>query len=314
MRLVITGSSGYIGTQLCRRFQNVPAVEEIIGVDIAPSRESFGKFTFYQKDCTTDLTEIFENRDIDTVIHLVFVLNPIHDSHQMYRINVGSLDNVLQFAKDSNVRRIVVTSSATAYGAHPDNPDWIREEEPLRGNRDYQYAYDKTIVEEHLREFGEDNPHIEIVIARMAIVCGSHISNFISRYIGKAVVPLPGDCDTQMQFLHENDAAEGLFRLTMEAPAGVYNLGPPNTVHPKEAVQFLGNRVVEVRPGLLRILTSLAWTLRIRPLTEAPASMIDFIQYRWVVDGSKVEQETSFTYQYSSEDALRDFASTVEGV
>jgi len=60
--------------------------------------------------------------------------------------------------------------------------------------------------------------------------------------------------------------------------------------------------------GLLRAMTALAWTLRIRSLTEAPSSMIDFIEYSWVVDGSKVEQETSFRYQYTSTDAVRDFA------
>ena len=36
--------------------------------------------------------------------------------------------------------------------------------------------------------------------------------------------------------------------------------------------------------------------------------MIDFIEFPWVVDGSKIERETSFRYRHSSTDAIRAFA------
>ena len=308
MSVLITGSSGYIGTELCRRYSAVDNPPEIIGIDLAPPREEFPNLTYYQLDCNGDLSPVFQRHSIDTIIHLVYVLNMIHDSERMYKINVGSMENILKFADENGVARIVVTSSATAYGAHPDNPSLLTENDPLRGNYDYQYAFDKTIVEERLNSFASENPEVDIVIARPAIISGVHIGNFISRYIDKPLVPLVKDSDTEMQFLHEEDAADALYTLAFQAPAGIYNLGPPNTIHPEEAVAILGGKPIGIRPGLLRFMTAMAWTLRLKFLTEAPASMIHFIQYPWVADGSKIEELTDFRYRYSSEDAIRDFA------
>ena len=308
MSILITGSSGYIGSQLCKQYETEPSVKEVVGLDLAPPKQKFSKVMFYDQDCNSDLSNIFDKHKIDTVIHLVYVLDPLHDSEKMYRINVGSMENILKFADKYNVKRIVVTSSATAYGAHPDNPDWIKEEQPLRRNQSYQYAREKTTVEEKLRAYEKSHPDVEIVIARPAVGCGANISNFISRYVSKSLVPLPKDLNVESQFIHEKDIARALYCLATEASPGVYNLGPPNTIASAELVEMMGGKAIYLSGGLLRAMTALAWTLRIRSLTEAPSSMIDFIEYSWVVDGSKVEQETSFRYQYTSTDAVRDFA------
>lgn len=308
MSVLITGSSGYIGTELCRRYAAADNPTEIVGIDLAPPREEFSNLTFYQLDCNSDLSSVFQRHHVDTIIHLVYVLNMTHDSREMFKINVGSIENILKFADKHGVARIVVTSSATAYGAHPDNPPILTEDDPLRGNRDFQYAFNKTIVEDQLTTFASEHPDVDIVIARPAIVCGAHIGNFISRYIEKPLVPLVKKCDTEMQYLHEEDAADALFTLAAEAPAGIYNLGPPNTIHPAKSVAILGGKPIGIRPGLLRFMTGLAWILRMKFLAEAPASMISFIQYPWVVEGSKIEKVSDFRYRFSSEDAIRDFA------
>ncbi|MFQ6615919.1 MAG: NAD-dependent epimerase/dehydratase family protein [Fidelibacterota bacterium] len=308
MAILITGSSGYLGTELCRRFERESSVEQVIGVDLVPPRESFSKLTFYEKDCTGDLSSIFQTRPVDILIHLVFILDPIHDSQKMLRVNLGSLENVLSQVKTSGTRRVVVTSSYTAYGAHADNPPLLKEDHPLRGNEDFQYARDKTLVEEKLRRFGENNPGVEMIVVRPAVVVGAHMGNFISRYISKRWVPVVKDSGTEIQFLHEEDAAEALFRLSMEAPPGAYNVGPPDTLHPSEVARIMGGGTLALRPGLLRALTGFGWTFRLRFLSETPKSMIDFIQYPCVVDGTKIERETGFRYRYSSREAVEALA------
>lgn len=306
MSVLITGSSGYIGTELCRRLQADASVEEVIGVDVAPPRETFEKVTFYEQDCCGDLSDVFSNRNIETVVHLVFVLDPMHDSEKMYQINVGSLENVLQHVEQSGVRRVVVTSSGTAYGAYADNPDLLTEEMTIRGH-EYQYANDKRIVEEKLAAFQESNPGVEVVIARPAVVCGAHIGNFISRYVSKPWVPLVKDSTARVQLLHEEDAANALFVLVTEARGGAYNLGPPETVAQDELVAIVGGRSLRLGPKLIRWLADLGWTLRWKFISEAPSSMLDYVEFSWVVDGSRIERETSFRYRYSTADALRDF-------
>jgi len=306
MSILITGSSGYIGTELCRRFQSDSSVDRIIGLDVVPPKEEFQKVTFHQRDCCSDLSDIFANNTIETVVHLVFVLDPLYDSEKMYRINVESLENVLGYMKEFNIPRLVVTSSGTVYGAYSDNPDRLTEEMPIRGH-DYQYANDKRIVEEKLTEFQAQHPQTDVVIARPAVLCGAHIGNFISRYVSKPWVPLVKDSTAKVQLLHEEDAASALFLLVKEANRGAYNLGPKETLTQDELVAIAGGRAVRLGPRTIRWLTAVGWHLRLKFLTEAPSSMLDYIEFSWVVDGTKIERETSFRYRYSSEEALLGF-------
>ncbi|MBH30978.1 MAG: hypothetical protein CMG71_03185 [Candidatus Marinimicrobia bacterium] len=306
MSILITGSSGYIGTELCRRFQSDSSVDKIIGLDMVSPKEEFQKVTFHQRDCCSDISDIFANNMIETVVHLVFVLDPLHDIEKMYRINVESLENVLGYVKEFSIPRLVVTSSGTAYGAYADNPDRLTEEMPIRGH-DFQYANDKRIVEERLVEFQEQHPQTDVVIARPAVVCGAHIGNFISRYVSKPWVPLVKDSTAKVQLLHEEDAASALYSLVKEAKRGAYNLGPKETITQDELVGIAGGRVLRFGPRTLRWLTAVGWNLRLKFLTEVPSSMLDYIEFTWVVDGTKIEQETSFRYRYSSEEALRGF-------
>ncbi len=69
----------------------------------------------------------------DALVHLAFILNPMHDEAAMYEIDVGGTHNVLEAAADAGVGQVLVTSSSTAYGAFPDNPVPLTEEHPVRG-------------------------------------------------------------------------------------------------------------------------------------------------------------------------------------
>ena len=51
----------------------------------------------------------------------------------MYDIDVNGTQAVLQAASEAGVKQVLVTSSATAYGAWPDNPEPIAEDWPVRG-------------------------------------------------------------------------------------------------------------------------------------------------------------------------------------
>ncbi len=306
MNILITGSSGYIGTELCRRFETDKSIKKIIGVDLSDPKENFNKLSFYKRDCCENLEDIFSDHSIETIIHLVFALNPMHNKKTMYRINVKSLENILEYIQYHNIKRLVVTSSGTAYGAYPNNPDSISENMPIRGHR-YQYSNDKRIVEEKLMKFQDENSDVDIVIARPAVICGPHIGNFISRYVTKPFVPLINNSSARVQLLHEEDAANALYALVNEAPRGAYNLGPEETLTQDELVSITGKIPLRFGPKILRFMNSIGWLLRLKILTEVPSSMLDFIEFSWVVNGSKIERHTSFRYKYTSTDAINGF-------
>lgn len=55
-------------------------------------------------------------------------------------------------------------------------------------------------------------------------------------------------------------------------------------------------------------LTELTWRFRLQ--SDSPSVGLDFIRYPWVASTERVQRETGFRFQYTSEEALRSFLET----
>ena len=108
----------------------------------------------------------------DVLVHLAFVLNPIHDEHAMYEIDVGGTQNVLEAASAAGTEHVLVTSSTTAYGAFADNPVPLTEDHPVRGVPDFEYARDKAESDRLCQLWGLEHPDRTMTIVRPCIVFG----------------------------------------------------------------------------------------------------------------------------------------------
>jgi nucleoside-diphosphate-sugar epimerase len=76
---------------------------------------------------------LLERERPDALVHLAFVVNPMHDEQAMYEIDVGGTQNVLDAASTAGTGQLLVTSSATAYGAFPDTPGRSPRTTPYAG-------------------------------------------------------------------------------------------------------------------------------------------------------------------------------------
>jgi NAD dependent epimerase/dehydratase family len=76
---------------------------------------------------------VLERARADALVHPAFVLNPSHDEHLMYDVNVNGTHNVLEAAGQVGTQQPLVTSSAAAHGAFPDHPVPLTEDDPVRG-------------------------------------------------------------------------------------------------------------------------------------------------------------------------------------
>ena len=146
VRYLITGGSGYIGGRLTDELSAREETEMIVDVDVSPPKRTWPKTQFVKGDVRdrAAIRELLERHEIDTLLHLAFVLNPIRDEAMMYDIDVNGTQAMLRAAAEAGVKQVLVTSSATAYGAFPDNPKPIAEDWPVRGAPDFSYARDKT--------------------------------------------------------------------------------------------------------------------------------------------------------------------------
>ena len=152
-RILITGVSGYIGGKIARALATDERVEKLVGIDIRAPQAPPTRLTFVQHDVRTPMAGLFHRHAIDTVIHAAYVLPPIHDRALMEDINVAGTRNVITACQQAGVNHLLYTSSATAYGFHPDNEIPLTEESPLRGNEDFTYSKNKKEIEFIFQDF-----------------------------------------------------------------------------------------------------------------------------------------------------------------
>jgi UDP-glucose 4-epimerase len=278
---------------------------EILGLDVVEPKSNLPD-EFVLCDVTSDsLGEHLEQFQPDTLIHFAFVVNPMHNTRRMHTINVAGTRNVLDVAARLSLDRLLVSSSATAYGAWSDNPIPISEGHPLRPRADYQYSAEKVLVEEMLEQFAEQHPETAVSWTRPCIIYGKGVDNFLTEFITKVWwVILPDGLDAPVQFVHLDDVAEATFTILRERAKGPFNIGPPDWITLTRLGQLKRRSCLKLPLKLCRAFTFFWWTCRL-PIYYFPPGLWSFISYPWVVAPTRLSQELNFEFRYSSEETIR---------
>jgi UDP-glucose 4-epimerase len=220
----------------------------------------------------------------------------------MYEVDVNGTHNVLEAAAEVGIGQVLVTTSAVAYGAFPDNPDPITEDWPVRGVPRFSYARDKTDSDRIVQLWAHQHPDVVTTIVRPCIVYGPNVDNYLVRLWSDApAVADVGNIDRTTQFVHEDDVVEAISRLLLGKHAGQFNLAADGLMTRRECAELLDTRVIKMPLWLYRSLAKLAWHLR---QSEAPAGGIDFELYSWILSNEKVKRTLDWTPRYSSRETF----------
>jgi UDP-glucose 4-epimerase len=120
MRVLVTGSNGFIGRHLVKALEQ--AGHTVLGWDLPDQ----------------DITQSFGNpTPLDAVIHLAAVASPLlcnEDPANGFNVNVQGTHNILKLAVASGAKRFVLASSAHVYGVSPKylptderHPLWLQD-------------------------------------------------------------------------------------------------------------------------------------------------------------------------------------------
>jgi UDP-glucose 4-epimerase len=304
VRYLITGGSGYIGSRLVERLAERPETERILICDIRPPRV-FRPGVAYSK---LDVRDAAGVRDViaaerpDVVVHLAFILNPMHDEAAMYEIDVGGTHNVLEACSSAGVGQVLVTSSSTAYGAFPDNPVPLTEEHPVRGVPDFEYARDKAESDRLCQLWALRHPDRVMTIVRPCIVFGPNVDNYIVRLWTKQ--PFQADFglpDPGIQFVHEDDVVDALVVLLADRVGGAFNVAGDGVMPGAECAELIGLPRRRVPLPLARRLAAVMWKLR---RSETPPGNLHFAIHPWLVSNEKLQRETSWRPRYTSRETF----------
>jgi nucleoside-diphosphate-sugar epimerase len=301
LTVAITGVSGYIGSRLLEQLDEDDRVARVLGFDLRPPAARSSKLLFDPIDIRS---EALRSRldGVDVVVHLAFVMDPIKDEAEMRDVNVLGSQNVFDAAAGAGVGKVVYLSSAVAYGAHPDNEVPLTEASPLRANLDFSYAAHKLEVEYAVKEFRREHPEVVFTTFRPAIVFGRHVDNAWSHLLEAPLLFAVRGHSPPLQFVHEEDVADALRFAVFEDLDGPYNLAAPDWLASDRILELSGKRRVDLAEPKAFSLLERMWDLG---LAEAPAGMLHYVMYPWVVSGDKLAQ-AGFTPKHSSEEALRE--------
>jgi UDP-glucose 4-epimerase len=310
VRYLITGGSGYIGGRLTDELSGRDETEKIIDVDLRPPPRAWPKTEFVRTDVRDRraLADLMKRHEIDCLVHLAFVLNPIRDEAKMYDIDVNGTQAVLGAASDAGVGQVLVTSSATAYGAFPDNPKPIAEDWPVRGAPDFSYAKDKADADRVCQLWALEHPDAVMTIVRPSIVMGPSVDNYIVRsFENNPFVPVLDGVDEEFQLVHEDDVVSALIALLDGKHPGAFNLAGDGLLTWRRSAELLGKKARTISLKNMKRVNRAMWRMHV-PRTEAPPGNLDFIRYPWVVSTEKLKSTTGWQPKF---DTLETFKVTM---
>src|SRR5215218_5204791 len=249
MIVAVTGPTGDIGRALLRRLDADPLVTKVLGMarrPFDPASHGLEKTEYRQGDVLDrDAVQALAG-EADVLVHLAFII--VGGREETRSVNLEGSRNVFEAARD--VRRLVYTSSVAAYGFHPDNPQPLTEDVPVRGTDAHYYSAQKAELEQTLRE-ALDGADTETYVFRPCIVAGGDALALIEAFPGvirKAPVgPVLPDPGTPFQLVHTEDVAGALAAAVRgDGPPGVYNLAGAGTIRTADLARELGWRSVPV--------------------------------------------------------------------
>ncbi len=336
--LFITGAAGYVGAMLVEQFAKRPDVAKVIGLDKETMPEIFqnNKKIIYIKHNTADAgwEELVRVYSPEVVIHTAWQIREIYGNRKLeWKWNVDGSDRVFDFAfATPSVKKLVHFSTVSSYGATAQNTkEHLFTEDESFNASEYLYAYEKSVVEDHLRvrfdKAKANNTTPQVFVVRPAAITGprgrvdrirfglqSALSgslkgqgSFLYSLISLMVSFVPVTSNWLRQYLHEDDVTDivALFSFNeLDGTYEVFNIAPPGpAVLGKDMARAVGKRTVPIRPWMARIVFFFIWHLTRGKIPTAPGSW-KWYSYPIAVDGSKLTKQYGYIYRWGSKDAF----------
>jgi len=312
-RVLITGAAGYLGAQLVESLaihkRDADDPTRIVASDVrevAPDLRRPGVQYVALDVREPGLGAVLTAHSIDTVVHLAAIVTPGPKSNRAleYSVDVLGTRNVLDACVATGVRRIVVTSSGAAYGYHADNPAWLTEDDPVRGNAEFAYSHHKRLVEEMLAEYRRAHPALEQVVFRVGTILGETTRNQITALFERPrLIAIRGSA-SPFVFIWDRDVAGAIERAIFGGPAGIYNVAGDGALTIQQIAARLGKRCITIPPGVLRGVLAV---LRPLGLSQYGPEQVDFLRYRPVLDNRRLKEVFGYVPQLSSAEVFELF-------
>ncbi len=304
---MVTGVSRDLGARFARALAADDRFD-VVGVDLTPPRHDLGNVTFLRADIRNPvISKVIGSRGIDTVVHLAMVATPAGAGSRssMKEINViGTMQLLGACQKSDTLRKLVVQSSVSVYGASPRDPARFTEDMTPRVQPRTGFGKDSVEIETYVRGLARRRPDVVVTTLRLANLMGAGVDSQITRYLRFPVVPRVLGFDPRLQFLHPADAVDALLLATQRDLPGTFNVGADDVIMLSQALRMMGRPAVGLLPSLVPLVASMGRQAR---LVDFSADQIATLTYGRAMDVTRFHTETGFTPSHTSRQALEEF-------
>lgn len=271
-KILVTGGTGYIGSHTT--IELIEAGYDVVIMDnlynskievldkiekITGKKPEFHQLDLLDKD---GMMELMKSQQFDAVIHfagLKAVGESVEKPLEYYKNNISGTVNLLECMKETGVKKIIFSSSATVYGEQEEF-EYV-ETMKTGGSLTNPYGRTKYFIEEILKDLSVADPEFEITILRYFNPIGAHKSGLLGEDpngIPNNLMPIimrvsqgripelsiygddynteDGTC--RRDYIHVVDLAKGHIAAlkNMKKGANIYNLGTGTPTSVKEMV------------------------------------------------------------------------------
>ncbi len=239
MKILVTGGAGFIGSHIVDRLvaegHDVAVVDSLLGgkrANLAGAVEKGARL--HVLDIRDEgLRGLVAGERPEVIMHLaaqidvrISVADPMHDAD----VNIAGSLNLLEAARESGVRKIIMTSSGGCiYG----EPKALPVKETYRGTPDSPYGISKKVLHEYLAFYR--NAHgIDFTVLALGNVYGPRQdptgeAGVVAIFLGKMLVGgrpvIYGDGKQTRDFVHVSDVVDAFAKALKRGSATVFNVG-----------------------------------------------------------------------------------------
>ncbi len=218
MRLLLTGSSGFIGSYFQSNYSD---------------KYDIKTFSFLNDDL-----ESLDLGEIDVIVHLSALVHQMGGAakEEYQRVNVDNTLALAQKAKQSGVKQFVFMSSIKVYGEENDSPYTETTEcKPVD-----DYGVSKLEAENRLREMADES--FTVSILRTPIVYGkrvkANILNLVKLVDRVPVLPF-GGIDNRRSMVYIGNLCDMIDRISESESGGVFLAGDDQPVSTTELIEII---------------------------------------------------------------------------
>jgi UDP-glucose 4-epimerase len=284
--LLITGISSFWGTRVATTLvQQAVSELRILGFDHKPPENTISGVEFVRADLSNPLTlDLLKAEAVEVVLHL--------DEHT-------ASNKFLQMCAEAGIRRVLLKSSISVYGAHPANSLYLPETHPLDA-KPYSFIRGMVELESFANGLTAQYPNLSLTVLRFAQLLGPTADTALARFLLDDRAPTLLGFNPLFQILHEDDALAALVHAVLNDTPGAYNLAAEDPLPLNKILALAGKLALPVAYPLARKLPSY--------LTPLP---LEHLRYPCLGNLDRMQNEFGLSPAHSAEETITEFANEV---